>query len=615
MWKQLRERRLVQIVFSYLGVLWVALEVVNHFTQRGLLGDFGNMAYDVLLVWGLAGIPAALVIGWYHGEKGRQTAAPSEIVILAVLAVIALTGTGMTVSSHRTAAALRESSENALELRRVAVRYFDDETDGELRYLADALTEDLIAELARVEALDVISRNGSLPFRDLDVPADSIGRALQAGTVVDGSIAMRGDNVRLDLRIVDSRSGAVIQRASLERPAGEMLALRDWVVEEGSRQLRAWIGEEVRVRSRGEDAGSQESWTLVQRAERQRKDAEAHLVAGNADAAFAGFDEADRLLSEAQRIDPRWAEPAVQRASLTYRRARLAQNDPDAAVELIETGIDHANDALELSRTNARALEMRGTFNYYHYLLRTTTDSRVQDALLESARSDLRAAVGYDPSLAGAWASLSHLYYQVDDVPNAVVAAQRAWEADAYLEVAELVLWRLFGGSLDLMNFAPAVRWCDEGALRFPESYRFASCRLRLMATPAIPTADIDIDEAWRLLAEQDSLTPERAAAFEHARGLMTMSAVLARASLPDSARAVLEQARALATPDIDPTRELLLVEAYARIVLGEEDRAVELLWEHEAAVPGSFGGDGATLWWWRDLQDQPEFRRLIGMT
>jgi hypothetical protein len=82
---------------------------------------------------------------------------------------------------------------------------------------------------------------------------------------------------------------------------------------------------------------------------------------------------------------------------------------------------------------------------------------------------------------------------------------------------------------------------------------------------------------------------------------------------LPDSARAVLERARAAADPSIDPTRELLLVEAYARAVLGEEDRAVRLLWEHEAAVPGAFTGGGASLWWWRELEDQPEFRRLTG--
>ena len=608
-WQKLRERRLVQIVFSYLGALWVLLEVVNHFTQRGMVPD---IAYEIVLIWGIAGIPAALVVGWYHGEKGSQRAPLGEVAILAVLVVIALTGSGMSVANYRTDVALAESSENALELRRIAVRYFDDETGGDLRYLADALTEDLIAELSRVEALDVISRNGSLQFRDADVPPDSVGRALAAGTVVDGTLARRGENVRLDLRIVDSRSGAVIQRASLERPASEMLALRDWVVEEGSRQLREWIGEEVRVRGRGDDARSQESWTLVQRAERERKEAESLLLEGEADAAFARFDEADRLLGEAQRIDARWAEPAVQRAALAYRRARLAQNDPEAAVPLIEEGVRHADAALALARTHARALEMRGTLNYYRYLLRLTTDTRAQDALLESARNDLRSAVGYDPSLAGAWASLSHLYYQVDDVPNAVVAAQRAWEADAYLEVAELVLWRLFGGSLDLQNFGPAVQWCDEGAARFPESYRFASCRIRLMGTPAIAATEIDVDEAWRLLARQDSLVPERAAEFERARGLMAMAAVLARASLPDSARAVLERGRAIASPDIDPTRELLLVEAYARIVLGEKERAVQLLWEHEAAVPGSFGGDGASLWWWRDLQDQPEFRRLI---
>jgi len=610
-WKQLKERRLVQIVVSYLGALWVLLEVLDHFTDRAYLPE---LVYDVMLIWGIAGIPVAFLVGWHHGEKGKQRAPLSEVGIIALLVVGAFAASGMTVNGSRTAAALARSAENALEVRRIAVSYFDDQTGGEYGYLADALTEDLIAELSRVDALDVISRNGSALYRDADLAPDSVGRLLEAGTVVDGSVALRGNRLRFDLAIYDSRSGAVIQRAGFEQPVEQMLALRDSVVDESARMLRGWIGEEFRVRGRAEDAGSRESWTLVQRAEKRRKDAEASLLAEAWDAVLPAFADADGLLADAERIDPRWPEPAVQRAALAYRQARLAQNDPAEAVTLIEQGVAHADEALSRSRRSGRALELRGTLNYYRYLLRVDQDPRERDALFESARSDLTSAVQYDASLASAWGTLSHMYYHLDDVPNAVVAAQRAWESDAYLESADLVLWRLFGGSLDLMNFPQAVRWCEQGARRFGDSYRFASCRLRLMATPAVPVAELDIDRAWELLARQDSLTPERAREFERLRGRMVLAAVLARASMPDSARAVLNRARTEVTAEVDPTRELLLVEAYARTLLGEKDAAVRLLLEHEAAVPGSFSGDGAALWWWSGLQDHPEFRRLVGL-
>src|SRR5688572_29979243 len=71
--------------------------------------------------------------------------------------------------------------------RKVAVLYFrDGDEGGKLTYLADALTESLIERLRQVQALTVVSRNGVAPFRDSDIPEDSIARVLQVGTIVDG---------------------------------------------------------------------------------------------------------------------------------------------------------------------------------------------------------------------------------------------------------------------------------------------------------------------------------------------------------------------------------------------------------------------------------------------
>ena len=65
----------------------------------------------------------------------------------------------------------------APDANRVAVLYFDDGGNGQLRYLADGLTESLIQRLSTVSALDVISREGVRPFRGREIPSDKIGRA------------------------------------------------------------------------------------------------------------------------------------------------------------------------------------------------------------------------------------------------------------------------------------------------------------------------------------------------------------------------------------------------------------------------------------------------------
>ncbi|HEY6807450.1 MAG TPA: serine/threonine-protein kinase, partial [Gemmatimonadales bacterium] len=89
--------------------------------------------------------------------------------------------------------------------RHVAVLYFDDRSpDRSLGYLADGLTEELIHQLSAVSALQVVSRNGVAPFRHLTVGTDSIRRALNVGTIVDGTLAPAGDSLRLTVSMVDA---------------------------------------------------------------------------------------------------------------------------------------------------------------------------------------------------------------------------------------------------------------------------------------------------------------------------------------------------------------------------------------------------------------------------
>ena len=85
--------------------------------------------------------------------------------------------------------------------RRIAVLYFDDRSpDGNLRYLADGLTEGLIYELGQVRALSVISRYGVAPYRNANVTPDSVARSLDVGTLVEGTVAKSGNRDRGILR-------------------------------------------------------------------------------------------------------------------------------------------------------------------------------------------------------------------------------------------------------------------------------------------------------------------------------------------------------------------------------------------------------------------------------
>jgi TolB-like protein len=497
------------------------------------------------------------------------------------------------------------------DLRRIAVLYFEDlSRDGALRHVADGLTEDLIAQLERVRGLDVISRNGVAPFRGTGTPRDAVARALGAGTLVVGSVeAGEGGRVRVTTRLVDGTSGADVgRRASFTVPTAALLSAGDSVARDVAATLREWLGQEVALRERRSATASVAAWTLLQRAEKARKDAAAAARAGRADTAVALLAHADSLLAAAERDDRRWLDPVLERGWVARQRAGF---ESGAAATWLEQGLAHARRALEREPTRPDALALRGTLRYELYGVREATDPRGAATLLRDAQADLEAAVAADPALADANITLSYLYYDTKDVPGAQVAARRGYEEDPYLTRADAVLGRLFWSHLDLEQFPPAQRWCGEGARRFPADARFVSCELWLMATPAVPA---DPARAWALLARLDSLAAGPDGAWSRLQHRLVVGGVLARAGLADSARAVLAATRAAATAAVDPRQDLLPVEAYMRSLLRDYDVAIDLLKRYSAANPGHF--DAATFgtaWWWRELRAQPRFRELTG--
>lgn len=187
---EIRERRLFQIVAAFAAAGWIGLEIVGSFIERGLLPE---IAYRIGLGWYIAGILGSLIIGWYHGEKGRQKASIPEVVMLAGLTLTAVVFTGFVVVDHVRQEAITEARKVGFDLSRVAVLYFDEASGTETeRYLADAMTESLITQLRSVEGLQVASSNAVLPYRDSDADGATVGRALEVGTVIDGTVREEG---------------------------------------------------------------------------------------------------------------------------------------------------------------------------------------------------------------------------------------------------------------------------------------------------------------------------------------------------------------------------------------------------------------------------------------
>lgn len=608
--RELKQRRIVQILVSYAVSGWVAMEVVGALVERSVLPE---ITYRVGLVIYLGGLVVAGIAGWYHGEKGHQRATRTEIVLLAVAVLVTLSlafRTGRDFQAARTAE--RAATSGSLELSRVAVLYFRDlSRDGELGYLADGITEWLIERLEGVGSLDVVSREGVDPFRDGSLPRDSIASILSVGTLVEGSVEPRGEELRVTVTLFDGESGAEINRETLDRDAGDLFVLQEEVSEEVEDLLRVWLGTELQLRRVRRGTESLAAWTDLQRGQRARRDAEERLGAGDVPGFIADVQRADSLYAAAEAADPAWAEPTVGRALVASRWAELsAGEDPAEAREYMDRARLGISRALQKEPSNARALYVQGTVEYLTWLLGLADTPAEGERAFQRARESLEGAVAAEPTLASAWNTLSILYSQIPDLVEANLAARRALEADEFLRSGDGVLRRLYATSYDLEQFREAIRYCDQGHARFPDDPTFTECRLWLMAAPR--ALEPDPAEGWRLVDEHLALLPESQRPYYRIQDHLVMGQVLARAGLPDSARAMVSRARA--GPELDPARELLGMEALVHLALDDPDTALARLRVYLTASPEHRSGwRWSSHWWWRPLQDHPDFRRLVG--
>ena len=499
-------------------------------------------------------------------------------------------------------------AESALDRRNVAVLYFRDLSPrGELGHLADAFTEEIIAQLEEVSALDVVSKNGVQQVREDGLQPDSAARLLNAGTLVEGSIEPVGDRLRVVVAVSDGSSGSELQRASFEYPAADPMGLRERLVRDVSEFLRQRLGEEVRLSEWKSGTSDPQAWILAQRGEKLTKEASALAASGDTIAASRRLQLADSILALSAERDGKWIEPVIMRGTAAFRRSRIASLAPEMA-QWADTGLVFAERALAMDAQNAAARELRGTLRYWKWLNDLTDNAGEARTLLKLAEEDLRVAVKIAPNRASAWSVLSSLAANNSDPMEAALNAQRAYEADAYLSAAPDIVWRLYSTAYDNEQSVQAKRWCSEGQQRFPSNPRFVQCRLWLLT---LPGTKANIDSAWGLVEELRRLTPDKEWEFAGREAQMLVAGGLARAGLPDSARRVLIRSRGNAS--VDPTRDLLIDEALVRAIIGDRDEALQLLKAYLVANPEHRAGMAESQsWWWRDLKSDPRYQEMV---
>jgi TolB-like protein/DNA-binding winged helix-turn-helix (wHTH) protein len=166
---------------------------------------------------------AALSLGARWGGEARggwRWWMPRVGLALALMTLVVLGGWAVSWG-------VRGEGAVALDRSRIAVLPFIDlSAEADQAYVADGMTENLIAELARIQGLTVIARTSVMKYKGSLKDVATIGRELRVGTIVEGSVRRVDNQVRISAQLIDVASQGHLWSQEYDRELTEVFGIQ-----------------------------------------------------------------------------------------------------------------------------------------------------------------------------------------------------------------------------------------------------------------------------------------------------------------------------------------------------------------------------------------------------
>jgi TolB-like protein/DNA-binding SARP family transcriptional activator/Tfp pilus assembly protein PilF len=281
-------------------------------------------------------------------------------------------------------------------------------------YFSDGLTEELIGALSRVRALRVAARTSAFAFKGANRDIREIGRALNVGTVLEGSVRKEGDRVRVTAQLIDVADGFRLWSATYEREMSNVFALQNDIALRIASALEAELTPADRERLTRQTTVNPEAYALYLKGRyfwNQRTG--------------EGFTRAIEYFGRAIEADPSYAKAYAGLASVYGPGSVLGYIPPrESRARMREAALK----ALELDDGLAEAHSALGAYLHVH-----AWDS-------DAAEREHRRAIELDPSHPTARFYYGNLLAATGRLDEALAQKRKAVELDPLAPMSSVSL-------------------------------------------------------------------------------------------------------------------------------------------------------------------------------
>ncbi len=508
-WTNSSAAKVVRVGVVYAAVGYAVFQGVDLVFPRLGLPDW---TVTFVIALGLVGFPIALVLAWAFdvtpdgirpdGGSGGADSPPSAptrwispaVMVTALLMLGAGLGLGWVArggGSNNDPATVADAGEVQ---HSIAVLPFTDmSAAGDMAYFGDGIAEEILNVLAHIPNLRVAGRTSSFSFRDQQEDIAAIAEALDVGTVLEGSIRVSGDRLRVTAQLIRASDQSHLWSENYDRTLSEdLFDIQDDIASSVASALQVELGTGGEAMLNG-GTRSVEAYDLYirGRAAWQRRVPEAFL-------------EAEELLQQALDIDQNYAEAWAAlsevysigwgngyeifdyeeaMASGEAAAARAMQLAPDIsagvrALSYLRWTSHDPSEALQAEALMQQAIELNPSDAWAKYW---RSQMLIAVNRLPEAEAEVMAAVDLEPLALMIQVGTSQYFGNAREYEKSLEAARRVLAIDPSYTMA-LFPRAVRAGAVEDQGFADLlVSWADDSRLTEEQgpTYRALAYALR----------------------------------------------------------------------------------------------------------------------------------------
>src|SRR5438874_1109507 len=324
LWRRINDHKMVQWSVAYIALAYGIQHGVE-LTSDAFEWPRGVARVSMLLL--ALGLPVVMTLAWYHGARASRRISGPELTIVSLLLVgISLLFYAFVRPSEQVAAgsrpavqqasvaAARAASASVGNAISIAVLPFANlSSDAEQEFFSDGMTDEISGALAKIADLRVVGRASSFQYKKRDADLRTIGQALGATHLIEGSVRKAGNRVRISAELVQADSGLQVWSDNYDRELTDVFAIQEDIAKAIAMSLRMPLGlkpGENLVNSRTKDESLHEEYLRAKALVRTR-------TPGGGTQGLNELTEATNRLGKVVASDPTFA-PAWALMGLAY---------------------------------------------------------------------------------------------------------------------------------------------------------------------------------------------------------------------------------------------------------------------------------------------------------